>query len=255
MAGSGGDENGQARSDPGPAAAAKLPLRMQVGQLVVSAFDGARLPEYLRRRLRRRETAGVILFGDNVASRSSLKRLLGRAQRAAGHGALVMTDQEGGPIRILRFAGPLPAQPSQGSARRVGRLARRAAHQLRTVGVNVSLAPVADLPAGPAMRARTFAGSSGAVAARVRASVEGWRGGRVAAAAKHFPGLGAARLNTDDHRVSIPLSRRRLERHLRPFRSAISVGVPLVMASHAVFPAYDRRRIASQSRRLLTGLL
>ena len=77
----------------------------------------------------------------------------------------------------------------------------------------------------------------------------------MAATAKHFPGIGGARLNTDDHRVSIPASRKRLERHLRPFRSAIAVGVPLVMASHALFPAYDRRRIASQSRALLTGLL
>ena len=57
---------------------------MQIGQLIVSSFDGARLPEYLRRRLRRRETAGVILFGRNVASRPALRRLLRRTQRAAG---------------------------------------------------------------------------------------------------------------------------------------------------------------------------
>jgi beta-N-acetylhexosaminidase len=85
--------------------------------------------------------------------------------------------------------------------------------------------------------------------------VRGWRGHRVAATAKHFPGIGAARLNTDRHQVSIGLSKRRLQRHLRPFRSAIAVGVPLIMASHAVFPAYDRRRIASQSRTLITGVL
>ena len=253
--GAGRGESGGAATDPAPEEAAGLPLRVQVGQLVVSSFDGTRLPEYLRRRLRRRQTAGVILFGDNVAAKSSLGRLLRKTQRAAGRGALVMTDQEGGAIRIVGFAGPAPAQPGQGSPRRVRRLARTAAHQLRSVGVNVVLAPVADLPAGAALRGRTFEGSSGAVAARVRASVEGWRGGLVAATAKHFPGLGAAGLNTDDHSVTIRLSRRRLERHLRPFRAALSEGVPLVMASHARFPAYDRHRIASQSRALLTGLL
>jgi beta-N-acetylhexosaminidase len=31
--------------------------------------------------------------------------------------------------------------------------------------------------------------------------------------------------------------------------------VPLVMASHALYPAYDRARIASQSAPILTGLL
>jgi beta-N-acetylhexosaminidase len=253
-AGAGGD-TGKTGTDPARQEAAKLPLRVQVGQLVVSSFDGVRLPEYLRRRLRRRETAGVIVFGQNTASRPALKALLRRTQKAAGRTALVMTDQEGGATRILRFAGPLPAQPDQGSAGRVQRLDRRAAGQLRSVGVNVALAPVADLPAGPALRGRTFSGSSGAVAARVRAAVEGWRGARVAATAKHFPGIGAARLNTDDHRVSIPLSRKRMDKHLRPFRAAIGVGVPLVMASHALFPAYDRHRIASQSRAILTGLL
>jgi beta-N-acetylhexosaminidase len=226
-----------------------------VGQLIVSALDGTRLPEYLRRRLRRRETAGVIVFRDNIASRSGLRRLCRSMQRAAGHGALVMTDQEGGPVRSVIFAGPRPAQPSQGSARRVGALAGRAGRQLRAAGVNVALAPVADLAAGPALRPRAFRGSSGAVATRVRASVRGWRRGRVAATAKHFPGLGAARHNTDRQPETIGLSRRRLERHLRPFRAGIAVGVPLVMASHALYPAYDRRRIASQSRPLLTGVL
>jgi beta-N-acetylhexosaminidase len=105
------------------------------------------------------------------------------------------------------------------------------------------------------MRPRTFPGSSGAVAARVRSSVEGWRGGGVAATAKHFPGLGATAVNTDRHPSTIGLSRRRMDRHLRPFRSAIAVGVPLVMAGHARYPAYDRRNIASQSRAILTRLL
>ena len=228
---------------------------MAVGQLIVSSFDGARLPEYLRRRLRRRVTAGVILFGRNVSSRSGLKSLLRRTQRAAGRTALVMADQEGGDIRILRFAGPSPAQPDQGTPWRVRRLARRAAGQLRGVGVNVVLAPVADLAAGRVMAPRAFPGSSGAVGARVRASVLGWRSGRVAATAKHFPGIGSATLNTDRHPVSIQLSRRRLQRHLRPFRSATAVGAPLIMASHALFPAYDRRRIASQSRPLISRLL
>lgn len=254
MAGSGADEGGQARSETAPAEVSRLSLRQQVGQLIVSSFDGTRMPEYLRRRLRRRETAGVIVFGQNVSSRSGLKRLLRRMQRSAGRTALVMTDQEGGPIRILPFAGPVPAQPSQGSAARVGRLARRAGRQLHGVGVNVALTPVADVGTGAVMRPRTFPGSSGAVAARVRASVQGWRKGGVAATAKHFPGLGATETNTDRHPSTIGLSRGRMDRHLRPFRSAIAVGVPLVMAGHARYPAYDRRHIASQSRAILTRL-
>jgi beta-N-acetylhexosaminidase len=42
---------------------------------------------------------------------------------------------------------------------------------------------------------------------------------------------------------------------LVPFRAAVDAGVPLVMASHALYPALDPRRIASQSVPILQGLL
>jgi beta-N-acetylhexosaminidase len=42
---------------------------------------------------------------------------------------------------------------------------------------------------------------------------------------------------------------------LAPFRAAIGVDVPLIMVSHALYPALDENRIASQSKRIVTGLL
>jgi beta-N-acetylhexosaminidase len=235
----------------------RLSLREQTGQLVVTGFPGSRAPASIRARLRRGRVAGVILFGQNARSRRQVRSLTAALQRASGGRALVMTDQEGGQVRRLRFAGPIAAQPGQGNARRVRRLARSSAHALRTVGVNVNLAPVADVPTGRSvMRSRAFGGSPGTVAAKVGASVRGWRSGRVAPTAKHFPGFGAAGRNTDFARVTI---RRRLARlssvDLVPFRAAIRARVPLIMAAHAVYPALDRRRIASQSGAILRGLL
>jgi beta-N-acetylhexosaminidase len=57
--------------------------------------------------------------------------------------------------------------------------------------------------------------------------------GGVAATAKHFPGLGAARQSTDDHLVSVTTT------PLTPFRSAIDAGVKLVMVSNASYPKLD----------------
>ncbi|MGH3083510.1 MAG: glycoside hydrolase family 3 N-terminal domain-containing protein, partial [Gaiellaceae bacterium] len=72
----------------------------------------------------------------------------------------------------------------------------------------------------------------------------------------HFPGLGAAAVNTDDAWVTIKRSRADLEAtDLLPFRAAIRAGVPLVMVGHARYPALDRARIASQSRRVVQDLL
>jgi beta-N-acetylhexosaminidase len=254
--GSRGGDGEPAGGSTGSSLAPGLGLRERIGLVLVSSFDGTRLPAYMRRRLRTGETAGVILFAKNAPSAAVLRGLTRDIQSAARGGALVATDQEGGAIRNVAFAGPVPGQPAQGSPRRVGSLAHGAARRLRALGVNVNLAPVADV-ASPAsvMRARAFPGSARAVAGRVRASVEGHSRGRVGATAKHFPGFGAARSNTDDAPVTIPASRAALDRDLAPFRAAIGARVPLVMASHAVYPSIHGGRIASQSPVVLSTLL
>jgi beta-N-acetylhexosaminidase len=248
----------EARERPAAASAAeRLPLRRQVGQLLVSSFDGTSVPAYIARRLRAGETAGVILFGKNAADPAAWRALTGSLQRAAGGSALVAVDQEGGEIRSLPFAGPEPGQPEQGEPEQVRALARDAGRELRRVGVNVDLAPVADVSAdAAALAGRTFPGTPAEVAERTRASVAGFRAGGVAATAKHFPGLGAAAVNTDDGPVTIDASRDVLDaRELVPFEAAVDAHVPLVMLSHALYPALDARRIASQSPAVATGLL
>ena len=72
---------------------------------------------------------------------------------------------------------------------------------------------------------------------------------------KHFPGFGRATENTDDAPVTIDASREELEIDLEPLRAAIDAGVPLVMASHALYPALDPEYIASQSPAILEELL
>jgi beta-N-acetylhexosaminidase len=231
----------------------RLTLRQRVGQVTISSFAGTAAPEYIRRRLRARETAGVILFGANGGDRAQWRRLTGSLQRAAGGRALVMVDQEGGEIRTVGYAGPSASQPFQGPPPDVRRAARAAGRQLRAAGVQVNLAPVADVPRpGSAMATRAFAGDERGIAARTRASMRGLRDAGVAATAKHFPGLGGATVNTDDGPATVRVP---LERDLVPFRAAIDEDVPLVMLSHASYPALDTRRIASQSRPIVTGLL
>ena len=239
-------------------AARGLPLRRQIGQLVVMRFVGAGPPAYVPRALRSGRAAGVILFKDNVASRPALKRLVASLQRASGGSALVATDQEGGAIRNLTWAAPVDGESAAATPERARSDARAAARDLRAAGVNVNLAPVADVAstAGSVMRGRAFPGDARQVAALTRAAVEGYRGTGVAATVKHFPGLGAASLNTDDAPVSLSRTPQELlGDDLPPFRAAIAARVPLVMASHAVYPALDPDAIASQSSYVLQRLL
>ena len=246
------------RPGPRPSPAEGLTLAEQVGQTVILRFNGTRVPASARRALRQGRAAGVILFTDNVASRGQLRRLTRTLQAAAGGGALVATDQEGGPVRRLPFAGPDPAPALQATPADAEAAARDAGRELHAIGVNTTLAPVADVPVSPeaVIRPRAFPGSPTEVGAHVRAAIDAYHGQRVAATAKHFPGLGAARQNTDEAPARIDRSRSQMRRsELEPFRAAISEDAPLIMAAHASYPAYDGDRIASQSRPILTGLL
>ena len=207
-------------------------MREQLGSLLVSSFDGTTLPSYMERRLRAGETVGAVLFGPNVVDASQTKRLTDEIQRAAGGDALVMADQERS-VRQLPFADS------------AGDLAR--------AGVNVDLAPVADVAQpGSVMAGRAFSGDvSGEVVAASRELVDAG----VMPTVKHFPGFGRATENTDDTAVTIDASREELETDLEPFRAAIDADVPLVMVSHALYPALDPEYIASQSPVVIGDLL
>jgi beta-N-acetylhexosaminidase len=234
-----------------------LTLDQQVGQLVVLSFRGTTAPEYVLEALRERRAAGVILFGGNVVSPAQLSELTSSLLRAGGT-PVIAVDQEGGRVRRVPWAGPVRSQRQQVAAGTVRSDATSAAHALRAVGINVTLAPVADVPGdeGAAMAARAFSGDPAVTGASVRAAIRGWRSGGIAAAAKHFPGIGGASRNTDAAVVRIRRSVDVLERiDLAPFRAAVAVGVPVVMVGHALYPALDRFRVASQSEPVIEGIL
>ncbi len=202
--------------------------------------------------------AGAILFRDNLTDPGQAKALTAQLRRGAKGPPLICVDQEGGDIRILPWAPPERSQAAQASAGTVRADAEAAAKELRATGVNVSLAPVADVASvpGAALAGRAFATDFEAAAQQVTESVRGWRAGGVAATVKHFPGLGGATVNTDDGPATISRSAAEIrDEDLVPFRAAIEAGVPLVMAGHAVYPAIDPDRIASQSKPVIDGLL
>jgi beta-N-acetylhexosaminidase len=245
-----------------PPPAARLPvdrlsLEQQVGQTLILSFAGLREPGYVARILARRRAAGVILSAENVASPGQVRALTRSLERSGGGRALVGADQEGGAIRTLPFAAPAAAQAGEVGRAAAGAAARASGRDLRRLGLDVDFAPVADVAVGRSiMRSRAYPGAAGTVAASVRAAVAGYAASGVAATVKHFPGLGAAGANTDDAPVTIAASGPTLRaRELAPFRAAIAAGVPLVMASHAVYPALDPDRIASQSPLVLDRLL
>jgi beta-N-acetylhexosaminidase len=236
----------------------RLSLRQQVGQVVILRFAGLEAPGYVLDALSERRAAGVILFRDNVESGEQLRALTASLREAGGEDTLVMVDQEGGDIRILPWAPPLASAPAQQSAGTVRSDARAAARELRKNGVNVTLAPVGDVPTvdGAALASRAFSEDPATASQAMAESVRGWQAGGVMTTAKHFPGLGGATVNTDDGPSTIERTREELDAvDLPPFAAAIEAGVPLVMIGHARYPALDPDDIASQSQPILRDLL
>jgi len=240
------------RSAEHAASAAPAPsVRELVGQRFVVAMEGSSPSPSLLARIRRGEVGGIILFGANIESRTQVARSIAALQRAARTSRrpslLIATDQEGGAIRRVPWAGPTLTTSELGrlSPGRIQEEARAAGQQLRSVGINVDLAPVVDVPvAGSfmALERRTFARDASRVAAAATAFARGLESARVAAALKHFPGIGRATRNTDRTAVSLAATRGELlGSDLVPFRRAIAAGVPLVMISNATYPAFDAK--------------
>lgn len=239
------------------ARARRLPLERLAGQAVILRFAGYPAPGYVERALRDGLAAGAILFRDNAPTQAAARAVTRRLQRAAGGDAVVCTDQEGGAVRTMFWAPSEYGQPAQRGPARAAAAARATAKALRRAGVTLNLAPVADVATqGSVFRGRTYPGGAADVSRNVGAAVRAYRRTRVAAAVKHFPGLGAATGNTDDRPVTIDRSARGLSmRELAPFRAAIAAGAPVVMVSHARYPALDPNNMASQSPKIVDGLL
>ena len=254
-----GRERAEASQAPGPKKGVdRLSLERQVGELLLMSFDETEPPDYIRRRLKNGEGAGVIIFTKNTPDPDSAAELTQELQRAAGGDALVAADQEGGTIRSVPLAEPESAQPSLATAEEAGDSASAGAEDLKAAGVNINLAPVADVSADSAsvIVGRAYPGDAETVAPLVEASVSAYNDAGVASTAKHFPGLGLATENTDDVSVAITATADDLrELELPSFQAAVDADVPLVMASHALYPGLDQNRIASQSPQVIEELL
>jgi beta-N-acetylhexosaminidase len=213
-----------------------------LGQMVVARFTGATPSSALLGRIERGEVGGVILFKDNVTGGTArVKRLVRRLQAAARRGdrppLLIAIDQEGGEIR--RLPGPPFADAANmGSASAVRRQGRLTARALKRVGVNLDLAPLADVSSGSSsfLGDRAFGTSPSRVASRACAFADGLRDGGVGATLKHFPGLGRATTNTDFDRTRIPGSLSTIRRDYAAYERCGKVSTTIVMMSSAIYP-------------------
>jgi beta-N-acetylhexosaminidase len=235
------------RAAPRPSVASTLTLGQLAGQRIVLGFAGTSPSPEVERMIRAGRVAGVVLFSRNLPGRASGRRLIRRLQaipRPPGlrDPLLAMADQEGGLVKRVGGAPALSARAMADLGPAYSReQGRRTAANLHELGLNVDLAPVLDVtrPGGTIDETdRGFGSTATDVAATAVPFAAALQGGGVAATGKHFPGLGSARLNTDDAAQRIDLSREALrEVDEAPYRRFIAMGGEMVMLSTAIYPA------------------
>jgi beta-N-acetylhexosaminidase len=239
-----------------------LTLQQQAGQRIVYSYPGLTPPDSLLQHIRNGEAAGVIFFGENISSPSQIASVVqqlrdAQAQSPVAEPLLLMTDQEGGQVRRLPGEPTLSEKQIGQSSDPAGQATAAgtgAGQNLRSVGMNVNLAPVLDVyyTAGNFIDqyGRSYSNNASVVGPLGADFITAQQATGVAATAKHFPGLGAATKtqNTDTGQVTLKMSLSQLRSvDEAPYAPALAAGVKLVMVSWAKYTALDRNLPAGLS--------
>ena len=229
----------------------------QAAATLLPSFPGHVVPDWISRWLER-GLGGITLFAYNVGPPDQLAQLT-RALQGERPDLLISIDEEGGDVTRLEAerGSSYPGNLALGRVDDVAlteAVASAIAGELAQAGVNLNLAPVADVntnPLNPVIGVRSFGSDSELVARHVAAFVRGTQRQGVAACAKHFPGHGDT--SADSHR-ELPVAAGDLEAALLPFRAAVEAGVQAVMTAHLLVPELDDRP-ATLSGRIISQLL
>lgn len=251
----------------------EMDIDEKLGQLLIVAFrfwekpsEDQTLTPRIEALMRTVHPAGVILFAENLDTKEQSISLIQGLQSVSDIPLFIAVDEEGG--RVSRAGkNPRLGVTRLPSARTLGALGvqevekagRRLAVELKALGVNMNLAPVADLdlvPGNP-LGDRAFSADPSAAAPLVAAFSRALSQENLIPVLKHFPGLGSAAIDPHDGLPTIPYDPELLEgRDGLPFRQALSEGADAVMLGHIRLAERGKTAVpATFSRELITGVL
>jgi beta-N-acetylhexosaminidase len=249
-----------------------LSIRQKVGQLFFIGIGGAELDSETRLLLNEVSPGGICLFARNIKEAAQTRKLLDGLREYLPGEPFLSIDQEGGPVdRLRRIMAPMPAANKLETAADAGELGTIIAETLRTLGFNMDFAPVVDvIDAERAKHAnglfsREFGRTKEQVVEMAGAFLRSLQDGGILGCIKHFPGLGAAAVDSHEELPEVAISEDELlSTDLFPYcelLAAASIGS--VMVAHAAYPNVALQETgqngkllpASLSNNIVTGLL
>ena len=239
------------------------------GQLLMISVTSSGLSSSTAATIDNHKIGAVFLVGNSKAGVTATRRLANKIHALDGGKTHIMlaADQEGGFVQRLQGPGfnrmPTALKQSTYSTSRLKADATTWGEQLKSAGIDLDLAPVADVvpkslqninqPIG--VLHRGYGPHPSVVSSHVVAFADGMHKAGRATSVKHFPGLGRVRGNTDFDSGVTDSTTTKTDAYLAPFKAAIKDHVPAVMISLAVYTKIDNRQAAVFSHPIVTDLL
>ncbi|MBE9058525.1 beta-N-acetylhexosaminidase [Sphaerospermopsis sp. LEGE 08334] len=236
------------------------------GNHLIFGVSGTTLSDDDKRALNELKPVGVIFFTKNFLDgvpypvwlkgfENLLKQIREYTERET---LLASIDHEGG--RVVRTPFPITRFPCAYLVKsQAYEVAKATALELKSLGINLSFSPVADIfsnPQNPIIGPRAFGITPKTASQSAREYYRGLREEGILGCAKHFPGHGDT--STDSH-LELPILNLSLEdlrnRELIPFQTLIQAQIPLIMTAHILFPQIDPEVPATLSTTILNHIL
>jgi beta-N-acetylhexosaminidase len=236
----------------------------RIAQLIwVAAFSNRDISHeiYLSDLIRKNSIGGIIFFQDQVGRQTEM---INYFQRISKVPIMVVTDGEWGIGMRLEGIEKFPFQMTLGAIRDdslIYSMGKAVAGQFKRAGIEINLAPVADVsnnPKNPVINFRSFGEDPGNASRKTLMYMKGLQNNGIIAVAKHFPGHGDTEIDSHFDLPVITHSRAKLDSvDLMPFRTVIESGITGIMPGHLSVPSIDSvlNLPATISYKVLTQLL
>lgn len=241
-----------------------LPLEQKIGQLFFIGLAGTEFDGAARALTEEISPGGVCLFARNIREAAQTRKLLDDVRENSLITPFLSLDQEGGLVdRLRRLVEPMPAANLLKMPEHAAAQARITAEIVRILGFNMNFAPVVDVVtetrakfSNGGMFSRAFGRSKEEVFELSGKYLETLQTGGVLGSLKHFPGLGAAEIDSHEELPFVNLSDEELTAlDLYPYKEFFNTRmVHAVMIAHIAFPHHDLQE-RDQSGKLLPSSL
>lgn len=244
-----------------------LSIDEKIAQMLIVYYIGDEYDENLSNIIKEVKPGGFILMSDNITTYDRTLNFVKGMQNDSDIPMIISTDEEGGSVQRIKgirdisvtdipYMYYLGQTKDKNLAYKVGEII---ANELRTIGVNLTYAPVMDIYSNPnntVIGKRSFGSDPNTVYDMATSLKNGIEDNLVNTCIKHFPGHGDT--ETDSH-FEIPIINKTLDElensDLLPFIKSIN-DTNMIMVGHIALPKITNSSIpASLSKEIVTDIL